>query len=209
MLERLKIVVFRLFSVKKVYGAGLFRRKEKIFFELRRISSSHFKRLKFCAILFIIGARGYSFGTVRPGGRHSPWSDCMAQQEGSIWQGKSVLVVDDYQAVRKTIKELFATKGLKVSEAASGVEALEKLGQETFDLIVSDLVMAEMDGFELTETVKNNPKYRTVPLVILSTHADSKYIFRALRLGADDYLIKPPTSEMVNIVLARVFSHDW
>ncbi|MDR0356262.1 MAG: response regulator [Deltaproteobacteria bacterium] len=133
----------------------------------------------------------------------------MAQQEGSIWQGKSVLVVDDYQAVRKTIKELFATKGLKVSEAASGVEALEKLGQETFDLIVSDLVMAEMDGFELTETVKNNPKYRTVPLVILSTHADSKYIFRALRLGADDYLIKPPTSEMVNIVLARVFSHDW
>jgi CheY-like chemotaxis protein len=133
----------------------------------------------------------------------------MAQYDSSIWQGKSVLVVDDYQAVRKTIKELFANLGLKVSEAGNGVEALEKLNAEKFDLIVSDLVMAEMDGFELTETVKNNPKLRTIPLVILSTHADYKYIFKALRLGADDYLIKPPTTEMVNIVLARVFNHEW
>ncbi|MDR1109297.1 MAG: response regulator [Deltaproteobacteria bacterium] len=133
----------------------------------------------------------------------------MAQIDGSIWQGKSVLVVDDYQAVRKTIKELFATMGLAVSEAGNGVEALEKLNAGKYDLIVSDLVMAEMDGFELTETVKNNPGLRSIPIVILSTHADYKYIFRALRLGADDYLIKPPTAEMVNIVLARVFNHEW
>jgi CheY-like chemotaxis protein len=133
----------------------------------------------------------------------------MAQYDASKWQGKSVLVVDDYQAVRKTIKELFATMGLRVTEAANGVEALEKLNSASFDLVVSDLVMAEMDGFELTETVKNNPKLRDVPLVILSTHADYKYIFKALRLGADDYLIKPPTSEMVNIVLARVFNNEW
>ncbi|MDR2387292.1 MAG: response regulator [Deltaproteobacteria bacterium] len=133
----------------------------------------------------------------------------MAQIDSSVWQGKSVLVVDDYQAVRKTIKELFSTMGLKVSEAENGVEALDKLGTSKFDLIISDLVMAEMDGFELTETVKNNPDLRSIPLVILSTHADYKYIFRALRLGADDYLIKPPTSEMVNIVLARIFCHEW
>ncbi|MDR2141877.1 MAG: response regulator [Deltaproteobacteria bacterium] len=134
----------------------------------------------------------------------------MSQSDGNIWNGKSVLVIDDYQAVRKTIKELFATMGLKVTEAANGVEALEHLnGPKTFDLIITDLVMAEMDGFELTEMVKNNPKLRSIPLVILSTHADYKYIFRALRLGADDYLIKPPTAEMVHIVLARVFNHEW
>jgi CheY-like chemotaxis protein len=133
----------------------------------------------------------------------------MAQIDGSAWRGKSVLVVDDYQAVRKTIKELFGGVGLDVSEAGNGVEALEKLNSRSFDLIVSDLVMAEMDGFELTEAVKNNPKFRTIPLVILSTHADYKYIFRALRLGADDYLIKPPTPEMVNTVLSRVFNHEW
>ncbi|MDR2460876.1 MAG: response regulator [Deltaproteobacteria bacterium] len=135
----------------------------------------------------------------------------MAQQQttGKIWEGKSVLVVDDYQAVRKTIKELFATMGLKVTEAGNGVEALEVLSKAKVDLVISDLVMAEMDGFELTETMKNNPKYRAIPVVILSTHADIKYIFKALRLGADDYLIKPPTAQMVTIVLARVFDHVW
>ncbi|MDR2354429.1 MAG: response regulator [Deltaproteobacteria bacterium] len=134
----------------------------------------------------------------------------MAQQlDMQSWRNKSVLVVDDYQAVRKTVKELFISLGLKVTEAKNGVEALEVLDRTPVDLIISDLVMAEMDGFELTELVKNNPKYRTIPLVILSTHADYKYIFRALRLGADDYLIKPPTAEMVNIVLARVFNHEW
>jgi CheY-like chemotaxis protein len=135
----------------------------------------------------------------------------MAQQQidGKTWQGKSVLVIDDYQAVRKTIKELFANMGLVVSEAGNGVEALEVLAKAPVDLVVSDLVMAEMDGFELTEILKNNPKYRSIPVVILSTHADIKYIFRALRLGADDYLIKPPTAQMVTVVLARVFNHEW
>ncbi|MDR2611655.1 MAG: response regulator [Deltaproteobacteria bacterium] len=134
----------------------------------------------------------------------------MAQQiDGKVWQGKSVLVVDDYPAVRKTIKEFFSAMGLVVSEAVNGVEALEVLQGRKVDLVVSDLVMAEMDGFELTEMLKNNPKFRGIPVVILSTHADSKYIFKALRLGADDYLIKPPTAEMVNIVLARVFVHEW
>ncbi|MDR1165649.1 MAG: response regulator [Deltaproteobacteria bacterium] len=135
----------------------------------------------------------------------------MAQQQfdSGVWRGKSVLVVDDYQAVRKTIKELFVNMGLNVTEAVNGVEALDVLSKTKVDLIISDLVMAEMDGFELTETVRNNPKYRTIPLVILSTHADYKYIFRALRLGADDYLIKPPTAEMANIVLSRVFNHEW
>jgi CheY-like chemotaxis protein len=133
----------------------------------------------------------------------------MSQESGKIWQGKSALVVDDYHAVRKTIKELFSAMGLVVTEATNGVEALDHLSAKTFDIIISDLVMAEMDGFELTEMIKNNPKLRNIPVVILSTHADYKYIFRALRLGADDYLIKPPTTEMVNIVLARVFNHDW
>ncbi|MDR2443308.1 MAG: response regulator [Deltaproteobacteria bacterium] len=133
----------------------------------------------------------------------------MAQIDGSVWKGKNVLVVDDYQAVRKTIKELCGNLGLKVDEAGNGVEALECLNSKKYDLVISDLVMAEMDGFELTETIKNNPVLRTVPVVILSTHADYKYIFRALRLGADDYLIKPPNTEMVQIVLARVFNHEW
>jgi CheY-like chemotaxis protein len=125
------------------------------------------------------------------------------------WAGKSVLVVDDYLAVRRIIKELVLSLGMTTIEAENGLKAQEVLKEKTVDLIITDLVMPEMDGFELTEAIKNNPAQRHIPVVIISTHADSKYIFRALRLGADDYLTKPPTREMVNIILTRIFDHDW
>ncbi len=76
-------------------------------------------------------------------------------------------------------------------------------------MIISDLVMPEMDGFELTEALRASVEHRRIPIVIISTHDDAKYIFRALHLGADDYLIKPPTVEMVKIILARIFDYDW
>ncbi|MDR2934508.1 MAG: response regulator [Candidatus Adiutrix sp.] len=125
------------------------------------------------------------------------------------WKGKEVLVVDDYLAVRKTIKELVNSLGMVTTEAENGLKAQELLKARKFDMIITDLVMPEMDGFELTEAIKNDPALRPIPVVIISTHSDSKYIFRALRLGADDYLIKPPTAEMVSIILTRIFDHDW
>jgi CheY-like chemotaxis protein len=125
------------------------------------------------------------------------------------WTGKEVLVVDDYLAVRKTIKELVNSLGLVTIEAESGLKAQEILKTKKVDLVITDLVMPEMDGFELTDSIKNDPALRSIPVVIVSTHSDSKYIFRALRLGADDYLVKPPTAEMVTTVLTRIFNHDW
>ena len=130
-------------------------------------------------------------------------------QANAAWQGKTVLVVDDYPAVRKTVKELVQSLGMKPLEAENGLKAQEILKGNKVDLVISDLVMPEMDGFELTEAIKNDPALRGIPVVIISTHADSKYIFRALRLGADDYLTKPPTAEMVGVVLTRIFDHDW
>ena len=132
----------------------------------------------------------------------------MTQADAS-WQGKTVLVVDDYPAVRKTVRDLVQSLGLKTLEAENGLQAQEVLKANPVDLVISDLVMPEMDGFELTEAIKNDPVLRKTPVVIISTHADSKYIFRALRLGADDYLTKPPTAEMVGVVLTRIFDHDW
>lgn len=129
--------------------------------------------------------------------------------QSTPWHGKKVLVVDDYLAVRKTIKELVQTLGMVPAEAENGLKAQELLKENKYDLVITDLVMPEMDGFELTEAIKNDSALRATPVVIISTHADSKYIFRALRLGADDYLIKPPTAEMINTVLTRIFDHDW
>lgn len=132
-----------------------------------------------------------------------------ANDSKAPWAGKSILVVDDYPAVRKAIKEIVVSLGMGVDEAENGLEAQEKLKTKKFDMIISDLVMPEMDGFELTEALRASADFRRIPIVIISTHDDAKYIFRALHLGADDYLIKPPTVDMVKTVLARIFDYDW
>ena len=133
----------------------------------------------------------------------------MTADPNAPWRNKAALVVDDYPAIRKTIKDLLAGLGLDVAEAENGLVALEALKRRPFDLVVSDLVMPEMDGFELTEAIRGSAGLRRIPIVIVSTHDDAKYVFRALHLGADDYLIKPPTADMVKTVLARIFDHDW
>lgn len=131
------------------------------------------------------------------------------QSKNPVWAGKSVLAVDDYASIRNTMKELLLSLGLNYLEAENGLAALEILKEKQVDLIISDLVMPEMDGFELTETVKTSPQWRSVPVVIISTHTDSRYIFKALKLGADDYLTKPATPEMLSLVLNRIFDHEW
>ena len=133
----------------------------------------------------------------------------MSASEAAPWTGKSILIVDDYPAVRRAIKDIIVGLGMKVEEAENGLEAQAVLKDKKFDMVISDLVMPEMDGFELTEALRNTPQYRRLPIVIISTHDDAKYIFRALHLGADDYIIKPPSAEMVKTVLARIFDHEW
>lgn len=132
-----------------------------------------------------------------------------ANEASTPWKGKSILIVDDYPAVRRAIRDIIVGLGMTAEEAENGLEAQAVLKNKKFDLVISDLVMPEMDGFELTEALRNTPEYRRLPVVIISTHDDAKYIFRALHLGADDYIIKPPTVEMVKTVLARIFDHDW
>jgi two-component system chemotaxis response regulator CheY len=132
-----------------------------------------------------------------------------ASESPAPWKDKSILIVDDYPAVRRVIKDIVVALGMTAEEAENGLEAQAVLKGKKFDLVISDLVMPEMDGFELTEALRNTPQYRHRPIVIISTHDDAKYIFRALHLGADDYIIKPPSMEMVKTVLARIFDHDW
>ena len=127
----------------------------------------------------------------------------------AAWKDKSILIVDDYPAVRRAIKDIVVSLGMVADEAENGLEAQARLKEKAYDIVLSDLVMPEMDGFELTEALRNTPSYRRLPVVIISTHDDAKYIFRALHLGANDYIIKPPSLEMLKTVLARVFDYDW
>jgi CheY-like chemotaxis protein len=114
------------------------------------------------------------------------------------------LVVDDYENMRQRMAAAVQDLGIEVAQAPNGLEALKLLRESHFDLLFTDIVMPEMDGFELCEEVRNAPDLRHLLVVVASTHYDAGYIIKALRLGADDYVPKPVEPELVARVVARV-----
>lgn len=122
----------------------------------------------------------------------------------------TVLIVDDYETMRKKISKELTSLGLSVVEAANGLEALKILRGEMagkIDILFTDLVMPEMDGFELCEEIRKNPDLRGLPIIVSSTHVDASYVVKALRMGADDYIAKPVKSALVKKVLTRMMTH--
>ena len=117
-----------------------------------------------------------------------------------------MLVVDDYEKMRRRLCAILERLGIRVSEANNGVEALKVLGSERFDAIFTDIVMPEMDGFELCEEIRKSSALQDMPIVVISTHHDSNYIIKALRHGADDFIPKPIDPETMKRVLHRIFT---
>jgi len=117
-----------------------------------------------------------------------------------------VLVVDDYEKMRQRICAILRQLSLNISEASNGVEALKILRKEKFDMVFTDIVMPEMDGFELCEEIRKTSDWVDMPVVVISTHYDSNYIVKALRHGADDYIPKPVDLETAEKVVHRVLT---
>lgn len=122
------------------------------------------------------------------------------------FENLKVLLADDYESIRKRLSEDLQRLGLAVSEAANGFEALSKLRSEPFDMLFTDLVMPEMDGFELCEEVRKIPQIQAIPIVVISTHCENEYILKALRLGADDYVSKPIDVDLLEKVIRRALT---
>jgi twitching motility two-component system response regulator PilH len=117
-----------------------------------------------------------------------------------------VLVVDDYEKMRQGLCAILKDLGHSVFEASNGVEALKLLDREKFDTVFTDIVMPEMDGFELCEEIRKMSGCLDIPIVVISTHHDSNYIIKALRHGADDFIPKPVDPETMKRVLHRIFT---
>ena len=101
----------------------------------------------------------------------------------------NILLVDDEISILKSIGPFLESLGYHVTTAESGEDAIELLNRSTFDLVITDLIMGNVDGFQVVETGKNL-RSETM-FIILTGRNDATFIVNALRLGADDYLIKP------------------
>lgn len=99
-----------------------------------------------------------------------------------------ILIVDDEEGIRSIIREYCENSQYEVEEAPSGKEALDKLINNNYDLMVLDIMMPEMDGFSM---LKECPKSKRVPTIILSARSDEYDKLSGFDLGIDDYLTKP------------------
>jgi len=120
-------------------------------------------------------------------------------------QGKTILVVDDEPRMIEFIRMNLELEGYGVSSASGGYEAIRKVAEEIPDLILLDIMMPEMDGFEVLQRIR---EMSSVPVIILSVKGEEWDRVRGLDLGADDYITKPFSSRellsRIRAVLRRV-----
>ena len=103
----------------------------------------------------------------------------------------NILVVEDEPNVRILLEVLLAKEGYKVFSATNGEEALGVIEQAQPDLIVTDIMMAKMDGFELCRRIRKQPSFDVVPILMLTAKGDPVDKYTGFSEGADDYLTKP------------------
>ncbi len=107
-------------------------------------------------------------------------------------QAIKILLVDDEPRNRLTLKKWLDSPDLLLLEADSGEEALELVLQHEFALILLDIEMSEMDGFETAEFIRNNPDSQTIPIMFVTgVYTGKESVFKGYEVGAVDYLLKP------------------
>ncbi len=103
---------------------------------------------------------------------------------------KKILVIDDSRATREVVSGLLKGAGYDVVTAEDGLQALRILSRESFDLVVTDINMPGMDGYELTKTIRETPRLKSLPVIMLTTLGSEEERKRGEEVGADEYLVK-------------------
>ncbi len=118
------------------------------------------------------------------------------EQEAASTEAAELLLVDDSISIRKIIAMLLEKAGYKVDVAVDGVEAIEKLASKSYALLITDLEMPRMHGYELIAEVRgSNQAISSVPIIVMTSRAGDKHQAKAIELGANDYIIKPVDEE--------------
>ena len=115
----------------------------------------------------------------------------------------SILIVDDEEMMRTLLNRILSQEGYKIRSAEDGVVALEVLKAEKFDIIISDMKMPRMNGFELLKIVKK--EYPQIGVIIMTAYGDTYTVKDALLLGADEYITKPFKSYEISLVVERAY----
>ncbi|MBL4787744.1 MAG: response regulator [Kordiimonadaceae bacterium] len=117
---------------------------------------------------------------------------------------KRILAVDDSKTMRDMVSFTLKGAGYEVLVADDGVNALGALNGEDIDLIITDVNMPNMNGIELVQKLRANPKYRATPILILTTESDASLKQRGREAGATGWIVKPFVPEKLLKVVGKV-----
>ena len=109
----------------------------------------------------------------------------------------SVLVVDDNSSVRDLLASRLERRGYVVETAVDGLDALNILHRTAFDLVLLDIMMPEMNGYQVLEQLQTEPELQHIPVIVLSALNDMNSVVKCIELGAEDYLFKPINSSLL------------
>jgi len=119
--------------------------------------------------------------------------------------GETILIVEDNDSLRNGISEMLTLEGFVVLAARNGIEAVELLRSNLPELILSDVMMPEMDGFDFYNEVRSHPELFSIPFLFLTARTDPEDSLKGRTLGADDYLTKPISrDELVTTIRSRL-----
>lgn len=104
---------------------------------------------------------------------------------------KVILVADDSPTIRKFVAVALSVKGFEIIACSDGMEAIEILPTQKIDLVITDLNMPNVDGYELISSIRQNAEYSELPIIVLSSLGNTEDIQRGLECGANSYLVKP------------------
>jgi DNA-binding NarL/FixJ family response regulator len=118
---------------------------------------------------------------------------------------KKILLVEDESILRESIQDTITSCGFEVAVAENGDEALMLAKTFLPDLIISDILMPESDGYWLLDSIRNDALLRTIPFIFMTAKSERSDIRNGMNLGADDYIVKPFSSaELMNSIQARL-----
>ena len=126
----------------------------------------------------------------------------------AIDKSMNVLIVDDYKTMLRIIRNLLKQIEFNnVEEASDGAEALSKLRTGNFGLVISDWNMQPMTGFELLQEVRQDPKLKTLPFIMITAESKTENVVAAKQAGVSNYIVKPFNAETLKEKIEKVLAH--
>ena len=126
-----------------------------------------------------------------------------AIQDADVLRGLRVLVAEDNNINQMIIYELLTRVGIETDVANNGIEALELLKKGTFDLVLMDIQMPEMDGLTATEQIRSDPRYDKLPIVAMTAYAGDEHVAESIKAGMNGHLTKPIDTRQLYSELAK------